>query len=448
MDCEFRKRNLDRPAQWARIRAGRVAAGMLSAGCLLAALASCGDAGSAALPPDPTVVIVSPPLEREFTEFVDFTGRTDAVESVEIRSRVTGFLEKVAFEPGTEVKQGELLFEIDAREFKADLQAADAQTATALAQQLKARADLDRQKVLREKGVNTPQDLDEAVATMADADAKVETARAQRTQALLKIEFSQINAPIAGRISRAYLTKGNLVTADTSLLTTIVSLDPIYADYDVDERTMLELRRRIREGLLPVRAKEQVPILLGVANEQGFPHRGTLDFVDNRVDSQTGTIRVRGVFANPEIVPGQRPLAPGLFARIRLPLGEPQSKLMVTERALGSDQGQKFLFVVDDKHVVQFRPVRVGALEGGLRVIEDGLQKGEQVIIDGLQRVRRGAIVAPQPGDMLDRPGATPPTASAKPGESGPVVTGPQPGGAAQPPAGGHPIATPSLPNR
>lgn len=379
---------------------------------LLAALAGCGDheAASAAASLPPTTVVVSPPLEREVQEFVDFTGRTEAVEDVEIRARVTGYLLKVApvFEVnGTaenEVEKGDVLFEIDQREFVAELNAAVAAITSSEAQQLKAKAELSRQKALREKNVNTVADLDAAIAEMASADAAVGGLQSRKEIAELDIEFSTIKAPISGRVSRADLTPGNLVTANTSRLTTIVSQDPMYADFDVDERTLLTLQRRIREGNLEEKKHDEIVVLMGLSNDAGFPFTGRLSFVDNKVDPTTGTIRMRAAFDNPKPKVGQRPIAAGLFARIRVPLGKKHKALLVSERTLGTDQGQKFLYVVDDKNEVVYRPVKVGLVENGLRVIEEGLKANERVIVEGLQRVRPGAKVEAKAGEMPTLP--------------------------------------------
>ena len=371
-------------------------------------LPGCGDshADSAAEKPPPAVVVVSAPVEVPIVDSVDFTGRTDAAETVEIRARVTGFLDKVSFDPGAEVKIEQPLYAIDDREFQADLQAAQGDLAVVQAQLEKATADLKRATLLKAKGNVSAEEFDRADAAMKEADAKVLSAKAKQDRAALSVVFSKIAAPISGKISRTQITEGNLVSADTTLLTTIVSVDPMYAYFNVDERTLLTIRKAVRDGKTKVvNDKEKIAVKMGLAIDVGYPYEGTVDFIDNRVDPSTGTIHMRGVFANLEDDSGKRMLTPGLFARIRVPLGEPRPALLVTERAIGTDQGRKFVYVVDDKNEVVSRAVTLGGMHEGLREISEGLRKGERVIIDGLQRVRPGSEVTPKPGDMRGRPG-------------------------------------------
>jgi RND family efflux transporter MFP subunit len=356
--------------------------------------------------PPAAIVIVSHPVQETITDYVDFTGRTDAVESVEIRARVTGFLKKVHFKDGAEVKAGELLYQIDDREYQADLDTASAELAMGLAQQVKATTDLKRTTALRDKGSVSAEEFDRTDAAKKEADAAVESAKAKQDRARLNVEFSTITAPIAGKISRTEVTEGNLIRADSTLLTTLVSVDPINANFDLDERTLLTVRKRMREGQLKVESEEEkIPVEMGLATDEGYPKHGIVDFIDNRVNPATGTIRLRGVFSNPEFQPQRREMAPGLFARIRVPLGEPHPALLVTDRAIGTDQGQKFVYVVDGKNEVVFRAVKLGSVQNGLRVIAEGLSSSDSIIIDGLQRVRPGSEVTPKPGDMRGRPG-------------------------------------------
>jgi RND family efflux transporter MFP subunit len=371
-------------------------------------LTGCGDtqAGASREKPAAAIVIVSHPVNETVTDYVDFTGRTDAVESVEIRARVTGFLKKVQFKDGAEVKAGELLYQIDDREYQADLDSATAELATAQAHQDKATTDLKRTTALRDKGSVSAEEFDRTDAAKKEADASVESAKAKQERARLNVEFSTIAAPIAGKISRTEVTEGNLIRADNTLLTTIVSVDPIDAYFDLDERTLLTVRKRMREGKLKIESEdEKIPVEMGLATDDGYPKHGIVDFVDNRINAATGTVRMRGVFANPEYQPQRREMAPGLFARIRVPLGDPHPALLVTDRAIGTDQGQKFVYVVDSKNEVAFRAVKLGSVQNGLRVITEGLDSSDSIIIDGLQRVRPGSSVTPKPGDMRGRPG-------------------------------------------
>src|SRR5712692_3389998 len=265
----------------------------------------------------PTVVMVSQPVEREITDYNEYTGRTAAVEAVEIRARVSGYLIKVNFREGFVVKKGDLLLQIDPRPFQAVLDQAKGQVTQLEARLARAEADVTRDQRLLPKGAASQKDLDQAVADRGETRAAIQSARAAVARAALDLEFTQVTAPISGRISRYLLTEGNLVTLDSTLLTTIVSIDPMYAYFDADEGTVLHVRQLIREGKAHSARDSEVTVLLGLANETGFPHHGTINFVDNQVNPQTGTLRLRGVFANETEV-----LAPGYFARVRLLIGQ------------------------------------------------------------------------------------------------------------------------------
>ena len=368
----------------------------------------------------PTVVVVSAPVQESVADYVDYTGRTEAAENVEIRSRVTGFLKTILFKDGAEVAKDAPLYLIDDREFQADLEAAKAQVATALAHQEKANLDFQRAEALKAKGAITAAQYDQLLADKKEADAQVQSGNAKQDRAQLNVDFSKIAAPIAGKISRSQITVGNLVTANTTILTSIVSVDPIYVYFDIDERTFLTLTKQVREGKLEARKDQVLAVMMGLTIDKGYPHVGTIDFLENRINPATGTLRVRGTFSNPRPAVGIRVLESGLFARIRVPVGKPKQALLVTERAVGSDQGRKFLYVVNDKNEVVFRPVELGAMHEGLRVVTEGLTAGERVIIDGLQRVRPGSVVAPTPGDMRSRPGEAVAAASQKAQEEAP----------------------------
>lgn len=355
--------------------------------------------------PPPTVVVVSTPVEQPIVEFVDYTGRTEAAETVEIRARVTGFLQAVKFEDGAEVAKDALLYQIDDREYKADLESAQGQLKSAQAHQEKTTTDFQRMAALKQKGAASAEEYDRADAAKKEADAAVESGQAKVDRAQLNVDFSTILAPIAGKISRTLITEGNLINANTSVLTNIVSVEPMYVLFDVDERTALTIGQRIREGELSSKKKDDPTVMLGLTTDSGYPHVGEIDFIDNKVDPRTGTIRVRGKFQNPKPERGERVLTPGLFSRIRVPLGKPHTALLITDRAIGTNQGQKFIYVVDDKNEVAFRPIKLGAAHDGLRVVAEGLQAGERLIIDGLQRVRPGAVVDPRLHDMRSRPG-------------------------------------------
>jgi RND family efflux transporter MFP subunit len=355
--------------------------------------------GAAKIPP--TEVTVAKPLQRDVAEYEEFTGRTEAVESVEIRVRVTGYLEKIYFQEGGDVKADDPLFEIDARPYQAQYDMAAARVKLSEAQVELQKAELARNEPLAKKGAISQADFDKIVASAKEAAASVESAKANLESADLNLKFTKLSSPIAGRVSRTLMTKGNLVTADTTALTNIVSQDPMYTYFDVDERTVLRLMQMVKEGKLPARHDaSESPLAMALANDVGFPHQGVIDFVDNQVDSSTGTVKVRAKFPNPAEKTGTHPLAPGFFVRVRIPIGQPHPALLVAERAIGTDQGQKYLLVVNAKNEVEYRPVKLGKLENGLRVIEEGLQGGEQVIVIGLQRARPGKTVEPKAVDM------------------------------------------------
>jgi RND family efflux transporter MFP subunit len=367
-------------------------------------LAGCARSSADTHPPEPALpeVIVSHPLEREVTDYADFTGRTEAVDAVEVRARVDGYLEKVNFKEGALVKQGDVLFEIDPRPYQAEVDRAQAQVATHEATLKRAQADNARARILSIKspGVLAQQEVDRYRAEEEEALANLHASKAALVNAQLNLGFTKVTSAIDGRVSRYSVTVGNLIVHDQTLLTTIVSVDPIYVYFDVDENTVLRVRQLIRAGKARSARDSEVPVKLGLANEEAHPHLGTINFVDNKLNPRTGTLRLRGVFANPD-----EQLAPGYFARVRVPIGQPYQALLVSERALDSDQGQRIVYVVDDKNKLIARPVRIGALHDGRRVIEDGLQPGEQVVVIGLQHVRPGLSVEPK---LITMPGAAP----------------------------------------
>jgi multidrug efflux system membrane fusion protein len=390
---------------------------------LVLALAGCDpgashDTGSPTLP----VVRVTKPLEKEVVDYAKFTGRTDAVESVEVRARVTGYLDKIDFTPGQEVKKNQRLFKIDPRPYKATFKSADAQVKLNQAQLKQAVADNARaQEIAKTPGAISKQDLDKYAATESTAEAAVEAAKANAEAADLDVKFTDIISPIDGLVGRNLLTIGNLVVKDTTLLTTIVSQDKMYAYFDVDERTMLKVQDLIRKGLVDSAGEgAEVPVEFGLATEgDRFPHKGTMDFVNNRVDASTGTIQIRGIIDNPKQKHGPRVLTPGLFIHVRVPVGRRKKELLVPQAAVREDQSVKYLLVLGDKDVVEYRPIELGAQQpGGLQVVKpvkvvgtgqnlrlaaegeegkDSLTKDDRVIVTGLQRIQPGVTAEPKP---------------------------------------------------
>lgn len=359
---------------------------------------------AAAEAPKPPEVTVSEVLQRPVIDYDEFTGRLAAVANVEIRARVRGYLNKVHFTDGQEVKAGALLFEIDPRTFDAELKNAEGQKAQWLAKRDKAQADVSRYENLVPTGAASAQDLDKARAELGEAIAAIGSADATIERARLDLEFAKVTAPIDGQVGRALVTAGNLVQSgagDDALLTTIVSLDPIYVYFDVDERSLLRFRDRYRAeratgDSLPTVDQLKIPLELGLSNEEGFPHKGVIDFSNNQLDPSTGTMQVRGRFDN-----SKRNFKPGLFARLRVPVSDSYQALLVSETTLGTDQGQKYVLVVNDQNIVERRMVKTGALQDdGLRVISSGLQAGESIVVNGLQRARPGKPVTPQRGEM------------------------------------------------
>jgi RND family efflux transporter MFP subunit len=337
-------------------------------------------------------VSVAAALEREVQEWDEFTGRLEAVESVEVRPRVTGYIESVNFAEGSIVKKGDLLFIIDPRPYRAELAKAEAELARAIARVDLTSTDVQRSEKLLDIKAVSREEYDQRINAQRESQANVDAARAAVTNAKLNLDFTRVTSPINGRVSRAVVTAGNLVTGGTTtatLLTTVVSIDPIYVTFEGDEQVYLKYTELARRGERPSSRDAANPVLMALANEDDYPHRGEMTFVDNQVDPRTGTIRARASFANKDGY-----LTPGLFARVKL-LGHSSYKaVLVDDRAIGTDQSQKFVYVVDGSNKVVYRPVKIGRLTDGLRIVQQGLEPGETVIVNGLQRVHPGVAVA------------------------------------------------------
>ena len=360
---------------------------------LLLLMTACAQQQPAAPPPPPPKVTVSQPVSREVVEWEEYTGRLEAVESVEVRARVNGYLQSIHFKNGTTVKQGDLLFVIDPRPYQAELERARAELGLANARLERTGKDVARAQMLVRARAVSEEEVDTRVSEQRQAQESVQAARATVNAVQLNVEFTQVRAPISGRISRNLVSVGNLInggTTQSTVLTTIVSLDPIYCYFEADERSYLKGMRQVRNGDQAHGRASKQPVYVGLADEANFPHQGSVDFVDNRLDQNTGTITVRAVLPNPDLF-----LAPGLFARLRLPAGGKYKALMLPPEALGSDLSQQFVFVVDAQNLVQYRQVTPGPLIDGWRVIRDGLQPEDWVIVNGVQRARAGAQVDP-----------------------------------------------------
>lgn len=383
--------------------------GLWAAAILMCVPGACNRRSEYVAPPPPAVTVAQPEI-RDVTEYYDFTGTTEASESVAIRARVQGFLNSVNFEAGVFVEEGDLLFVIDPQPFEARLKRAEADLASSKAQlQL---AEYDHRRIERLHGEDSAAEF-ELVKARSDweaAEAAVLAAQAAVDEAQLNLGYTRIHAPISGRISRTLVDEGNLVGAgEYTLLTTIVKDDPIYAYFSASERELLEYLEMHPEKRVPRADQEHSPLYLGLPNESGHPHPGYADWADNRVDANTGTIRIRGVFANLEHV-----LLPGLFVRIRVPGEVRENARLITEVALGADQGGRYLFLVNEQNVVEKRYVVVGSLVDGMRVIEQGLATEDRVIVKGIQRAREGLMVNPvrleiPPPDGNPPPGTGPP---------------------------------------
>ncbi len=344
-----------------------------------------------ASPPSP--VTVSRPLGIEMVEWDEFIGRLEAPASVEIRARVSGYLEKIHFKEGSDVKAGDLLITIDPRPYQAVVDRAQADSERAQVHVELARMESKRAKALIESKAIAVEEIEQRNQALAEAEAGLRSARATLETATLDLEFTQLKSPITGRVGQALVTEGNLVSggsnnSNATVLTNIVSVDPIHCYLDVDEQSALKYRELRRLGKRASALDQEIVAEMGLANEQGFPHKGVIDFVDNRLDPSTGVIRSRALFANPGGA-----MAPGFFARVRIPGSGKYAALLVRDNAVGSDQGKPFLFVVGADKIVKQVPVEIGPLHAGLRVVKSGITKDDLVIVDGVALARNGVRV-------------------------------------------------------
>lgn len=341
----------------------------------------------------PPEVYVEQPYEKMVTEYQEFTGQTVAVETIEVRARVSGYLDKNYFKDGDLVREGALLFQIDDRPYRAEFDRTVATLAQARAHLERMKRQEERANRLFEKKSTSEEQFEQARFDRAEAEAAVSAAMASNETAELNLGFTKITSKIDGRISRRMVDPGNLVQADTTPLTTIVSLDPIYAYFDVDERTLLRLRRVMEEEHTESAISSQVPVEVTLADDESAPMWGKINFLDNQVDAGTGTLRARAVLDNPKGM-----LSPGLFVRLRIPIGRPRKALLIHEEALQADQDKRFVWVLDDQDRAIHRQVKIGwQTEDKKRVILDGLKTSDRIIVKGVQRVRRNKQVSPEP---------------------------------------------------
>lgn len=349
------------------------------------------DAAKPSVPPAATVDVAEV-VNRSVIDWQSYSGRLEAVDRVEIRPLVSGTLTAVHFKDGNLVRKGDVLFTIDPRPYAAEVARAQAQLAGAEARVAYTASDLARGQRLLADNAIARRDFEEKQNASREAAANLHMARATLQSAQLNLEHARIVAPVSGRISRAEVTPGNVVTAGAAAapLTTLVSVSRVYASFDVDEQSFLKYVNPAR-----IAGGAQVPVYLGLANEEGYSRQGKVSSVDNRVDTSSGTVRVRAVFDNPD---GE--LLPGLYARIRLGSGQSRDALLIDEKAIGTDQDKRFVLVVDAANRAVYREVRVGANQDGLRVINSGLKAGERIVVNGLQRVRPGDAVSPHPVAM------------------------------------------------
>lgn len=358
--------------QWAVSLSGVMLLGSLLAGC---------DRGVAQnAPPPPPEVSVAQVVEQKVSQWDSFNGRFEAVQSVQLRPRVSGYIDQVNYREGDEVKKGQVLFTIDDRTYRATLEQAQAELANARSQATLARSESARTDKLIGTNVVSREEWEQRRSAANQAQASVLSAQAAVDMAQLNLDFTRVTAPIEGRASRAMITTGNLVTAgdSASVLTTLVSQDRMYVYFDVDEATYLHYQAMARKG----ENRGSLPVEVALTGEEGFPHRGTVDFLDNQLTASTGTIRMRASLDNQ-----QRQFTPGLFARVRLPGRADFTALLIDDKAVLTDQDRKYVYVVDAQGKAQRRDIQAGELADGLRIVQQGLKPGDKVIVNGLQKV-------------------------------------------------------------
>ncbi|MFV8818453.1 efflux RND transporter periplasmic adaptor subunit [Haliea sp. E17] len=360
---------------------------VLVAGALQGCKSDAAQAADAPTAPQVDVRIVATGQVKDWTTF---TGHFEAVESVELRPRVSGYIDDVRFDEGSDVSQGEVLFVIDQRPYQLQLERAQAEVERARSLRELAQIDLDRSEKLISLKAVSKEEYDQRASKLSQAEAELQAAQAALEQAQLNLEYTYVVSPIAGRVSRAEVTRGNYVTAGSSVLTTLVSLDPIYVSFNADEHSFNNLKGLIHDGTLPSAGSGELPVHVGLTSDGDFPYTGQLTFIDNRVNRDTGTIASRALISNPD---GE--FTPGMAARVRLQGSGSYQAALVDDAAIATDQDRKYVLVVNDKGVVEYRRVYTGSLYEGRRIVQDGLDGGERIVVHGLQRIRPGMTVQP-----------------------------------------------------
>jgi multidrug efflux system membrane fusion protein len=377
---------MNNQAHYVKKLAGPLAAAIAAAGIFSVGLSGCDSQAKEAPASSGAPISAAAVVEQTITETQEFSGRMEAIEHVEVRARVGGFITSVNVTPGGIVKKGDVLFVIDPRPFQAEANRAEAAAAAARAKVELAKIELARaEKLFAEKAI-AQRELDASSSGFKELDANARAAEAQAENARLNLSYTRVTSPIDGRVGKAEITIGNLVDP-SAMLTSVVSDDKIYASFDGDEDTLLRVGEAVHKG-------QRIDVHVGLANETGYPHEGKLEFVDNQLDTQTGAVRMRAVFANPD-----KKLVPGLFARVQLQgggIGGAKTRVvLINDRAIGTDQSRKFVYIVSADNKAEYRLVTLGPAVDGLRVVRDGLKPGDTIVVNGLQRVHQGAALAP-----------------------------------------------------
>jgi multidrug efflux system membrane fusion protein len=371
-----------------------IAVGILILGSIAAFTISSRAAKPPAAAPAPTSVSVASVLEKNVVEWDDFSGRVEAVDRVEIRPRVAGTIDEVHFQEGQLVKKGQLLFTIDPRPYQAELARADAAVAGAQASVSLAKTEQDRTRRLIDEHAVAQREMDQRDNALVEANAALQAANAARLGARLNLDYTAITAPVAGRVSRAEITVGNVIAAGATapILATVVSVSPVYVNFEIDESTYL---RYASNGAVGNSGTDHIPVAVGLTNEEGYPRQGKIKSFDNKLDTGSGTIRVRAVLDN-----ANGALTPGMYARVRTGGAAAADVVLIDDKAVGTDQDKKFVMVVGSDNKVIYRAITLGPMVDGLRIVRSGLKKDEKIVVNGLQRIRPNDTVTPVPVPM------------------------------------------------